>query len=194
MKQILLMLGLVIIFTSCNGGKQSKVDLQIPDKVIVSKSEKHQHFKGTRVFMAVPEGYFPLISLIRFQKNDNTYIQTVESPHTNYLEHKESIIHSLNENSSNGRLKTYYQKEFKLGDYDALLVYGANSFPDEDIMTLLLGDKDFYVMVVGIFPNNDDIAKQEVLSALLSVYYDKSADPDYSSLENFMIDMSNSPF
>jgi hypothetical protein len=193
MKLTTLILGLVIALTSCGNGQSNKNDLNIPDKVEIKKEGKHQQFLGTRVFIVNPEGYLLLPSLIRFQKNNDTYIQAIESPKTSYTNQKSSIKQAFESGKSKG-LNAYYQKEFKLGDYDAYLVYGADNKPNLDQMVLIFGDNDFAVMVAGELPSNDDKARQEVLSALLTTYLDKSVKPDYSALANFTLDVSKSEF
>jgi len=185
--------GLVIILTSCSGEKQHKVDLQIPDEVVINKDGKHQQFSGTRVFIVNPEGYLPLNSLIRFQKNDDTYIQAFEFSNTSFFDKKADIIQAL-EDAKSKKLHAPYQKEFKLGDYDAFFGLGTDENPQLAQMALVFGDEDFCVMVVGILPKYDDKARKEVLSALLTTYLDKSVEPDYSDLASFTLDVSNSDF
>jgi len=206
MKLTAFILGLAITLTSCNGNKQSakndlqptdkveiKNDLHIPDKVEIKKEGKHQQFPGTRVFIVNPADYLLIPSLIRFQKNDNTYIQAVEIPKVSYADKKASMEQAFENAKSNG-LIPYYQKEFKLGEYDAYLVYGPDYKPNLDQMVLIFGDNDFTVMIAGELPRNDDKARQEIVSALLTAYLDKSVTPDYSALANFTIDVSKSDF
>jgi len=193
-KLTVFILGLAITLTSCNGNRQpSKNDLHIPDKIEIKKEGKHQQFPGTRVFIVNPEGYLLLPALIRFQKNDNTYIQAVESSKVSYTNKKSSIEQAIENAKSNG-LIPYYQKEFKLGEYDAHLVYGSDYKPNLDQMVLIFGDNEFTVMIAGELPSNDDKARQEIISALLTAYLDKSVTPDYSVLENFTLDVSKSEF
>lgn len=194
MKLTAFILGLAITLTSCNGNRQSaKNDLQIPDKVEIKKDGKHQQFLGTRVFIVNPEDYLLIPSLIRFQKNDDTYIQAVEIPKVSYTNKKASMEQAFENAKSNG-LIPYYQKEFKLGEYDAYLIYGPDYKPDLDQMVLIFGDNDFTVMIAGELPRNDDKARQEIVSSLLTAYLDKSVTPDYSALANFTIDVSKSDF
>lgn len=194
MKLTTLIFGIAIILTSCNGkGQQNKSDLQIPDIVSIKKDGKHQQLPGTRVFIVNPEGYLLFPSIIRFQKNDNTYIQAIESPKTSYTNQKANVKQSLEAARSKG-LSVYYQKDFTLGEYDAYFVYGADNNTNLDQMVLIFGDDDFLVMIVGQLPSDDDKARQEVLSALLTTYLDKSVKPDYSALANFTLDVSKSEF
>ena len=193
MKLTTLILGLVIALTSCGNGPSNKNDLNIPDKVEIKKEGKHQQFSGTRVFIVNPEGYLLIPSLIRFQKDSDTYIQAVESPTTSYTKQKTSIQQGFEAAKAKG-LTAYYQKEFKLGEYDAFLIYGSDIKPNLDQMVLIFGNNDFVVMVSGELPQNNEIAKQEILSALLTTYLDKSVNPDYSALSNFTLDVSKSEF
>lgn len=183
----------VFALTSCGSKKSNKNDLNIQEKVEVKKEIKHQQFPGTRIYIIAPQGYTAVPSLTRFQKNTNNYIQAVEIPKLRFKEKKEKIKQSFELAKSKG-LKIYYQKEFKLGNYDALLVYGADDKPNIDQMVLVFGDNDFVTMVIGKLSGDDSIAKKEVLSALLTSYIDKSAIPDYSAFTNFTLDLSKTEF
>jgi len=164
MKLTAFILGLVITMTSCNGNKQpTKNDLHIPDKVEIKKEGKHQQFPGTRVFIVNPEGYSLIPSLIRFQKNDDTYIQAIESPNMSYTKYKSRFEQEYEIAKSNGHIP-YYQKEFKLGDYNAHLFYCSDNKPNLDQMLLIFGNNEFTVLVGGELPSNDDKARQVRIS------------------------------
>ncbi|MEI6124100.1 MAG: hypothetical protein WCQ95_10800 [Bacteroidota bacterium] len=193
MKIIVLILGFVFTLPSFVLGQSEKENLNIPDKIVIKKSSKYLQFPGTRVFILNPKGYILISSLIRFQKDNDTYIQAAEFPTISYLKQKASIQKSFEETKTKG-LKSYYQKEFKLGDYDAFLVYGADNKPNLDQMVLVFGDNDFIVLVSCEMPANNELARKEILSALLSTYLDKTVKPDYSALVNFTIDVSKSNF
>ncbi len=189
MKLRVVILGLVMGLTSCNEAK--KINLAIPDKVKIKKEGKHQQLPGTKIFIVGPENYELIGSLIRFQKDDSTFIQAVETP-VNFTEQKAKGIQAFEEAKG---LSSSYQKEFKLGDYDAFLIYGPdNKRPGCDQILLLFGDKEFGAMIVGEIPRNNEKTRQEVLAALLTAYVDKSATADYSALQNFTVDVSKSEF
>lgn len=189
--KIFLTLGLIITLTSC--GQNRSVDLEIPDKVEIKKNSSHEQLPGTRVKMIRPKGYQLISSLIRFQKNDNTYIQTVEIPNVNFTERKDQIKKNFQQVEANG-LKTYYKKEFKLGDFDALLIYGEDKRPNMDEMVLMFGDATFCVMVAGDFLKGDKEARKEILPALLSTYLDKSLKSDPTVFAKYSLDLSKTKF
>jgi hypothetical protein len=194
MKNTTFLLSLLLSLTNCKGPLQTnKIDLNVPDKVEIKKEGNRNQFPGTRVFIKTPNDYFLIPSLIRFQKDNDTYIQAEESPKTNYTEQKTSILKASETAKLHGST-VYYQKEFKLGDYDAFIIYGSDNKPNLDEMVLTFGDSEFAVMVVGKLQHNNTRDRQEVLSALLTIYLNKSSVPDYSALSNYTLDLSHSEF
>jgi hypothetical protein len=194
MKLAILFLGFLIIFTSCQDkGHQTKTDLNVPDKVKIKKDNKYQQFPGTRIFIVNPPGYILIPSLVRFQKANGNYIQALEIPNADFRKEKNSIKQEIESAKSKG-ITVYYNKGFKLGNYDAYLVYSEDSNPNLDRMTLLFGDSSFGAIVIGEMPRNDDKARREILSALMTTYLDKSIKPNVSDIANYSIDVSKSEF
>jgi hypothetical protein len=91
--------------------------------------------------------------------------------------------------------KEYYKKEFKLGDYSALVFYGNdNKKPGFEQIFLLFGDNTFVNMAFGEFSADQPEDKKAILAGLLSMYVDKSVPVDPSELANFTLKTENTAF
>lgn len=194
MKQIIIAtFSLIFSLTSCSQINNSSTTLNIPNAVEIKKGATHYQFPGTRVFIVIPTNFKPFPSLIKIYKdNDNTSIRCQEMQ-ANFTQQKTSMKQGIEALQSKG-FKLYYEKEFQLGDFDALLIYGSNSNPILDNLFLVFGDTSFTVMLEATFLRNDKTSRDEILAALLTSYHDKSANPDYSALTYFTIDLSKSKF
>lgn len=191
MRQLLFCFSL--FFLSCTG--QTNQDLKIPEQVTVAKTSAHQQFPGTRVFVDKPKEYELVKQLVRFQKNDNSYFQIIESPVTNFDVQKATIVKGFEDAVSSGKLpKEYYKKEFKIGGYNAILYYGADNKPNLEQIVLCFGDKDFAVMAIGEVPANDKRTRDEILKAMLSLYVDKNIKADATALATYSVDVTNTEF
>ena len=131
---------LSLVLFSCKG----RHDLDIPDQVNMKKTAKHQLFPGSRVSAVIPPEYRLVNSLGRFQKDDSTFIQVLESPVTNFDIQKSVITKSFDEAVKSGKTaKYYYKKEFRFGKYDAILYYGPDLIPNHEEIAVCFGDKTF---------------------------------------------------
>ncbi|HRO76412.1 MAG TPA: hypothetical protein PLP27_09720 [Crocinitomicaceae bacterium] len=193
MKLITLIFTLVTILTSCNASAQTNNnDLKIPDKVEIKKEGKHERVSGTKIFIVPPKDYIFDPTLFRYQKNNETYINVLELYGGKYTE-KKAILNETWDNLKSLGVMPEYEKEFKLGKYDALLIY-SKFLENSDDINLFFGDDNFTVMLMASFPKNDNQARQEILSALLTAYLDKDVQIDYVDLAKFTIDVSKSEF
>ncbi len=172
---------------------QSAPALNIPDKVEVNKDKGQIQLPGTHLFVSQPEGFKLLPEMVRLQKSDDVYIHFVETFGVSYYERKPDVMKAFDDAKDLG-LIPYLQKEFKLGDYDAFIIYGADNKPYLDQIVMMFGDNDFSVMIAGALIRNDNKSKQQIADALQTIYVDKSAKVDYESLSNFTIDLSKSDF
>jgi len=190
MRTILFLLILIIIF-SCNS--QTRIDLKIPDKIQPSRSPNSQQFPGTRLFIVPPKGYQLVQQLIRFQKNDSTFLQFYEITGSAFDVQK--LKTKIEENKRSGRLaKEYYQKDLQFGPYHAIFIYGPDNRPNREQIMLSFGDNNFVIMALGELTPGDTTARNELVSALLSTYVDTTIKVDSKILETYSLDVSGSEF
>ena len=72
-----------IALTSCTNGQNS-----FPNNISVTKTENLKRLKGTKLFVSTPDNYKPMESMIRLQRDNNTYFQAIEIPNSNFNEYK----------------------------------------------------------------------------------------------------------
>jgi hypothetical protein len=192
MKYIALLMALFIL-SSCKA--QSQHDLNVPDIVQLHTNASALQLPGTRIFMEQPKGYTLVKQLIRLQKNEQTYIQALEVPGANFEEKKTELVKGLDEAVKSGKLpKAYYQKEFKLGNYDALISYGPDNEPGKEQIVLCFGDKDVTVMVMAALQANDSKSCNEMVKSLLTMRLDKNAPANAAAIANYSLDLSGTDF
>jgi hypothetical protein len=191
----------VVLFIFCilywKGKAQSAHDLAIPGMVVVDKASSTTKLPGTNAFIHQPVSYTLIKQLIRLQKNEGTYIQLMQVPVVSNFEAKRKEMEdNLQRVVAEGKLeKEYYKKEFKLGDYNALLYYGKDDKREGfEQMVLLFGDNTFVNMAVGEFPADQPLVRKEILDGLLSMYVDKTVLVDPTELANFSIKTNNTAF
>jgi hypothetical protein len=191
----------VALFIFCilcwKGEAQSVHDLAIPAVVAVDKASSTTRCPGTNTFIHQPVGYTLNKQLIRFQKNEGTYIQLIQLPLVSNFEVKRKEMDDYFQRAiATGKLeKEYYKKEFNLGDCNALLYYGNDDKKEGfEQMVLLFGDNTFVNMVVGEFPADQPLVRKEILDGLLSMYVDKAVPIDPTELANFTIKTDNTAF
>jgi len=189
---------LFIFCILCWKGKaQSAHDLAIPAVVAVDKAGLSTRLPGTNTFIHQPVRYTLNKQLIRFQKNEGTYIQLMQLPVVSNFETKRKELEDNVERVvAEGKLeKEYYKRAFKLGEFDALLIYGKDDKREGfEQMVLLFGDNTFVNIVVGEFPADQPAIRKEILDGLLSMYVDKKLPIDPTELANFSIKTNNTAF
>lgn len=190
-RQILLLFGL-LIGISCIG-QNNKINLNIPDKVKTSKTTKHSRFPGTRIFIESPKNYKAISSLMRIQKDNNTYIQAFELSGTSFLYRKDFVRKTFQEAKLKG-LDVFYEKEFSLGNSNAYLVYAMDTKPNMEQIGLIFGDSSAICMVVGEFVANDIQSREEIIKSMLTCILDKQFKLNPLELAKFEIDVSKSKF
>jgi hypothetical protein len=159
------------------------------------KQSAHVQFPGTRVFVVKPKGYTLVKQLIRFQKNKNTYFQAFESQSVNFELRKPEIIKEYDDAIRSGKVPPmYYRKEFKFGNYGALLYYAGSPASTYEQMVLAFGNENFAVIASAQMPANDKVSRDEILRALLSLYVDEGKKTDPTELADYTLDVSNTSF
>ncbi|WP_431244530.1 hypothetical protein ACQ9BO_09625 [Flavobacterium sp. P21] len=181
----LILLFCVNLISYCAISQTNKIDLQIPDKVEIQKSGNQAYFPNTRVSMVISEKY-------RKEEHDGN-VRVFENTKTSFSKDKASFKESIAKNKLKGAI-IYYEKEFKLGDYDAYLMYCPQLEGESDGIILMFGDNDFSVMVEGKFLKDDEKIRQDILSALLTCSFDKTENQDYLAFAKFNLDLSKSDF
>ncbi len=179
---------LSVILYSCNTNTQS---FNLPNKVETTNLNNKINIKGTRILINKSENYTYIDELKRFQKNSNNYFQFIEIPDQNYFTSIPDVISKMNQlESQGGELKI--KKEFKLGDYDAFFALAPQGYTSEQVI-LAFGDNSFSVLVIGVFPNNEEDRK-EITDLILSSYYDKNLKPNINDNLFYEVNLDNSEF
>jgi hypothetical protein len=173
-------------FSSCSSGQES-----FPDTISIAKSDKLKRVKGTRLFVSTPDNYNPIESMVRMQRDGNTYFQVLEIPNTNFLEYKGNLTKEAIESKG---AKVDIDKPVKYNGFDAIYFSGPSKADGETKLGLAFGDRDFVVMIIGVCRTSDKKAMDELIKILSTSFYDKSFALNPLELASFKFDESITGF
>jgi hypothetical protein len=192
-KNILFIFLFSSILLSCSG--QTKKDLRISDLINVDSTKSIKGFPGTNIFIDIPASYTLVENTLRYQKDNDTYVQLVQIPSANFESKVSEFKVSFdNEIKKNNLPKEYYTKSFKLGKYQALLYYVKDTKPNSENILLFFGDNSFVSMAIGVFPTDKTNSRDEILNSLLSLNVNTNFKTDPTKLAKFTIDITNTDF
>jgi hypothetical protein len=169
-----------IALTSCTNGQNS-----FPDNISVTKTENLKRLKGTKLFVSTPDSYKPMESMIRLQRDNNTYFQAIEIPNSNFNEYKGKLTKQAIESQG---AKVDIDKPIKYNGYNAIYFSGPSKTDGETKLGLAFGDETFVMMLVGVCQTSDKAAMDELNKIFSTSYYDKSFDFNPLELANFKFD------
>ena len=173
-------------FTSCSNGQNS-----FPENISVVKSEKLKRLKGTKLFVATPDTYKPMESMVRLQRDNNTYFQAIEISNSNFNDYKNKLTKEAIESQG---AKVDINKPIKYNGYNAIYISGPSKTDGETKLGLYFGDETFIMMIVGVYQTSDKAAMNELNKIFSTSYYDKSFDFNPLELANFKFDESITGF
>jgi hypothetical protein len=174
-------------FTSC--GRINNEDF--PNQVQTTKTDKLVRVKGTKVYGMMPKDFQYIKELARYQKNDNLYVQVIESNASNFVQAKPNFTKQAIEAKG---AKIDVLKNIKLNEFEAIYGEGPSKYPDETKLILIFGDESFLVMIVGVCKTTDIEGKKQLQEIFKSIYYDKSLQVDPLELANFEFDQTITNF
>jgi len=169
-----------IVLTSCSNGQNP-----FPDNINVVKTEKLKRVKGTKLFVITPDTYKPMESMVRLQRDNDTYLQAIEFPGANFNEYKSKLTKEAIESQG---AKVDIDKPVKYNGYDAIYFSGPSKTDGETKLGLAFGDETFVMMIVGVCKTSDKEAINELNKIFRTSYYDKSFDLSPLELANFKFD------
>jgi hypothetical protein len=130
-------------------------------------------------------------SMVRMQRDNNTYFQVLEIPNTNFTEYKGNLTKEAIESKG---AKVDIDKPVRYNGYDAIYFSGPSKTEGETKLGLAFGDQDFVVMLVGVCKTSDKKAMGELNKIFNTSYYDKSFELDPLELVSFKFDESITGF
>lgn len=175
-----------IALTSCSSGQSS-----FPDNINVTKTENLKRIKGSKLFVATPDTYKPMESMIRLQRDNNTYFQAIEIPNSNFNEYKSKLTKQAIESQG---AKVDIDKPVKYNGYNAIYFSGPSKTDGETKLVLAFGNETFVMMIVGVCRTSDKAAMDELNKIFSTSYYDKAFDFNPLELANFKFDESITGF
>jgi hypothetical protein len=173
-------LNLLTSFVSC--GQENDT---FPDNINVAKTSNLKRIKGTKLFILAPDSYKPIKSMVRLQRDNNTYLMAVEVPNSNFKEYKGKMTKDAIESQG---AKVDIDKPVKYNGYDAIYFSGPSKTAGETKLGLAFGDDTFVMLVVGVCQTADKAAKNELNKMISTSYYDKLFDFNPLELASFTFD------
>lgn len=170
-----------------------KVNLDVPDQVQMNKVSGAIQLQGTRMFIIPPKDFELMQSLGRFEKDEDDYLDLIESQTTNFYKRKSHVDAVMDVAKTQG-LKIYYEKLFYFGPYRAYILYGPETNPDREQIVMLVGNDNFVSTVAGVFPKGDGSARRDILKSMYSLYIDSTLNPDASIFARYTLSLAGTSF
>jgi hypothetical protein len=188
MKQLTFLISFVfcIAQTSCTNKQED-----FPDNINVTNIKSLKRVRGSKLFVLAPESYKPIESMIRMQKDNDTYFQILDIPGSNFLEYKTRFTKESIESQG---AKVDFIKAVNFNGYEAIYISGPSKHYGETKLALIFGDKDFVTMLIGVCQTSDTKAREELKKIFSNSYYNKSFSLDPLELASFEFDESITGF
>lgn len=169
-----------LALSRCSNGQSP-----FPDNISVKKTAQLKRLKGTKLFVSTPASYKPMESMVRLQRDNNTYFQAMEIPNTNFNEYKSKLTKQAIESKG---AEVDVDKPVKYNGYDAIYFSGPSKKSGETKLGLAFGDETFTMMILGVCQTADKAAMDELNKIFSTSYYDKSFDLNPLELASFKFD------
>lgn len=187
MKRIFTILLISFSLSSCSQGFKDN----FPTEIRTKKTGEHKRVDGTKIFAKIPNDFEFIENLSRYQKAENLYIQFIESNASNFYQAKPNFSREVIESKG---AKIDILKDVKLNDLDAVFGDGPSKKSNERKTLLVFGDNKFVVIAVGVYPENDEKGRNEILNIFKDLVYQKNFKLDPFELANFEFDQSITQF
>ena len=193
MKNIALLFFIVggIIGITLSACGQKKTEIKDIDNV---KTDQHINIPGTRLFIVPPPDFKIATSFVGLQKDDNALgqLQVYDYVGTNYYTNTETFDKGYFENIG---LKFFEYKEFKVNDFPAKYVFGAQNDSNNNEISLFFGDSTFLSLIMVLYPSSDTQTGEEIQKSINTIFYDKNFKVDDPlAAAPFTLDESKSVF
>ena len=185
MRHLLLIFGITLLIMTINSCGQNP-EKDFPSRINTTLTEKHQRVLGTRVYLITSNQYTFVKELARYQKNENNYIQVIETSNS-FVQAKPKLTRQVMEGKG-ATIKVY--ENIMLNDYEAIYAEGPSKNSGETQLMLIFGDETFMVMVVGLCKTDDKDGKEELKEIFKSIFYNKSLQVAPLELANFEFDQT----
>lgn len=185
---IISLIFIITLFINCRYNN----DKEFPSQIHTTKTERHIRIKGTNVFALIPTDYNYIENLVRFQKNNNQYIQFTVSKSLNFTKNKSKFTAKELEKKY-GR-KIDFLCDVKLNEFDAIYFEGPSTFPNKTELAFIFGDTTFFVMISGFCQTADKEGKKEIQEIIKSIFYDKSIQFNPLEMAKFEFDSTITNF
>lgn len=162
-----------------------------PATIKVSGTKDLRRIKGSKLFVSAPASYTAVESMIRMQRDNNTYIQVLEAPGSPFGNYKKNMTKEAIEAKG---AKVDIVMPVTYNGYDALYLSGPSKFEGETKLSLAFGNDDFIVMVVGVCKTADKQGMDELNKILSNSYYDASFALDPMELATYKFDATITGF
>lgn len=186
-----ILLGSWLLFMTVVSSRGQNTPRTFPPQLQTTKTAQHVRVLGTNVFGVFPVGYQFIKQLARYQKNDDLYVQVLES-HTSSFERAKAGLSRQAIEAKGATVDAW--ESLRVNGYEAMYVEGPSKQAGETKLMLAFGDNAFVVMVVGVAKTADKAGQAELKAILQTLYYDRTRPLDPLELANFSFDQTLTHF
>jgi hypothetical protein len=182
---------LIACFISCGNKSGNKNDKNtIQSEIKTTKTDKHIHVAGSRLFIVPPPGFKPIGTMVGLQKESGAQIIIMDLVGGNFYTNAATTSGEAYEKAG---AKVFDYKEITINGFPAKYIYMENA-EKMRAYNLVFGDSSFSTMIMAMYPASDAQTGKEILQSLQTIWYDKSVTVDPFAIAHFRIDDSVSKF
>jgi len=176
----------LLFLTACGQTPTTKIDPNIKN----SRTDKHIHIPGTRLYMIPPPGFKVSSTFIGLQKGESAIINIYDLVGGNINTNAATFSQAEFERQG---AKVFEFKEISVNDFPAKYIQMQGD-PAAKGQSLVFGDTTFTTMIMTSYPAADEKTGNDIIQSLNTIYYDKSKKIDPFEAANFSIDDNASKF
>ncbi|MBC9929402.1 hypothetical protein [Chitinophaga qingshengii] len=155
-----------------------------------TKTARHIHVPGTRLYIIPPPGYKIATNFIGLQHKEHGMINVYDLPGGNF--YTNAATFSKDGFAQKGATVFDYQ-ELNINGYPAKFVAAQGALTHKTL-ALVFGDTTFSTSLIAVYPAENNAAGKELLASLKTIWYDPGQTVDPFETANFTLDTRQSPF
>jgi len=173
---------------------QDPYELSIPAQVSPIKTNSHEIYPTTQLWIKIPRGFRLQSPFPGYKKGDDNLLRITDGWISGYTYLKTDYIGRYEDAiSKNVRPKYMYRKEFKLGDQNAFIDYYKLSIKENlEFLKMIIGNDSRATMIDCEFSAGDTVTRKDLVKSLMSISLDETINASPGELIDYIFETSNS--
>lgn len=153
-----------------------------------TKTAKHINVPGTRLFIVAPPDFTVATTFVGLQKGEHALFNIYDLVGGNFYTNAATFSREAFEQKG---VKVFDYKEIRVDGYPAKFI-SMQADAATNGYAMVFGDTTFSTMIMAFYPANDEATSKQIITALNTIWYDKSKTIDPFENAFFSLDDHNS--